>query len=216
MARSRGWCKMHLHRWEKYGDPGEAAPRRSLNGRTPCAVEGCDLKVQDHGFCRNHSNRWRKYGDPLGGPIWRRNRTPICIVDGCDKPRHGTSVECSTHKRRRVLFGSYDTPPDRRLPDGTRRPYGHGYMRVLHRDHSMADKKGWIQEHRYVMAEFLGRSLTSDENVHHINGVRGDNRLENLELWVTSQPKGQRPSDLVAWSRSIEVQYGSDVDAGRL
>ena len=58
-------------------------------------------------------------------------------------------------------------------------------------------------EHRGVMEWLLGRSLLPGENVHHINGVRHDNRPENLELWSTSQPKGQRVEDKIQWALDL-------------
>lgn len=59
------------------------------------------------------------------------------------------------------------------------------------------------------METFLGRVLYSHENVHHRNGDRADNRLENLELWSTSQPRGQRITDKLEWARELIAQYES-------
>jgi hypothetical protein len=64
-----------------------------------------------------------------------------------------------------------------------------------------------VFEHRMVMEELLGRPLTRDENVHHKNGVRCDNRPENLELWSTSQPHGQRVEDKVNWAVEYLARY---------
>ena len=54
----------------------------------------------------------------------------------------------------------------------------------------------WMAEHRWVMENLLGRALRTGESVHHNNGIRSDNRAENLELWAVSQPYGQRIADL--------------------
>lgn len=65
-----------------------------------------------------------------------------------------------------------------------------------------------ILEHRYVMENHIGRQLFSHETVHHKNGVRNDNRLENLELWSSLHPSGQRVEDKLDWARQIIEMYG--------
>ena len=74
-----------------------------------------------------------------------------------------------------------------------------GYVIMHYPEHPNSRKDGTLFEHTYVMSEHLGRPLKPNENVHHINGVRGDNRIENLELWCKSQPRGQRVNEKQAF-----------------
>jgi hypothetical protein len=89
-----------------------------------------------------------------------------------------------------------------------------GYVRIptwaIELPEYVTRKGGDILEHVYVMSCHLNRSLLPHENVHHINGVRDDNRLENLELWSTSQPAGQRVIDKLQWAREIIDLYGNE------
>ena len=137
----------------------------------------------------------------------RYKRLPSCDVDGCDNPMaYANYGLCTNHRRRQRLYGS----PLGLSEAGHKRGKGwidkKGYKRF-----QMKNEDGkWrsVPEHRLVMAETIGRPLHKNENVHHINGVKTDNRPENLELWVSSQPSGQRVPDLLAYAREIIDLYG--------
>lgn len=71
--------------------------------------------------------------------------------------------------------------------NGGRKKNKKGHVLILKKGHPMADKGGYVMEHRYIMAEHIGRNLTKDEIVHHKNGIKDDNRIENLQLMSISE-----------------------------
>ncbi len=89
-----------------------------------------------------------------------------------------------------------------------------GYVFVsIPKDHPLLKEKKQkgirncrMPEHRLVMEQHLGRRLLSNENVHHKNGVRHDNRIENLELWTKTQPSGQRNLDLIEENKKLREE----------
>ncbi len=66
-----------------------------------------------------------------------------------------------------------------------------GYIQIWMPEHPNAKMAGYIHEHRLVMSNHLGRPLTSKEFIHHKNGIRDDNRLENLELLTHNVHRGK-------------------------
>lgn len=117
---------------------------------------------------------------------------------------------CSMHYWRVRKYGSVDLPEKPQRP-ATKWVTKWGYMHVYLPGHPMANSSGAVYEHRLVMAEAIGRPLRKDENVHHVNGDRLDNRIENLELWSKAQPAGQRIEDKIAFAVDILRLYSPEM-----
>lgn len=171
-----------------------------------CEVVGCERKHVARGYCKLHWRRLLTTGEP--GPPFApgtQNVGKKCAVEVCNRSAD-TQLLCAAHYSRLKKWGDAGTTPIRvKRPTGTPRSDEFGYTVCYvngRRD----------SQHRHVMEQMLGRRLRSDESVHHKNGVRGDNRPENLELWLRYQPAGQRVSDLVEWAKQILDTYGAEVE----
>lgn len=114
------------------------------------------------------------------------------------RPRKYCCPECSSEARKGRPHLSHRGENHPRWKGGKVIDKHGGYVWVKRQDGSggRTGLQNYIAEHRLVMEQLLGRPLTPTERVHHRNGIRTDNRPENLELWTVGHPAGQRVEDV--------------------
>lgn len=154
-----------------------------------CSIEGCSAEI------------FMDCKGVKGGRVWEG---PLCKMHYSRLYRHGDPNKNYRSVRK-------DAGKPRKRVGGERYNKGDGYIRLWLPDHPNATKHGYVMEHTYVMSKKIGRPLKSDESVHHKNGVRWDNRPENLELWCKPPRKGVRVSDALVDCEMFLRGYGYEV-----
>lgn len=208
----KGWCRRHYGQHARGKTPSLNTSQYTEESRV-CGASDCDVEFRQRSAgsprmycsrrCRDRTLKNMERARPDYIPLHRRTGRPPCSVDGCELPSYARQM-CPMHYERLRKHGSAGESTARRAPKGLGSwlRTSDGYMR--------RSFNGEIQlQHRWVMEEQLGRPLWPDETVHHKNGDRSDNRIENLELWSSWQPAGQRVEDKLAWAREILERYGS-------
>lgn len=159
-----------------------------------CIKDGCNRKAVARKMCPRHYQKWRR----VESTEW-----PICSVDECENVSVGKDGLCHVHHSRVVRTGSTG-------PSFIKTKQNRGFHYDKDGYVIVSRPEGRIFQHRLVMEEFLGRPLLPEETVHHVNGIRDDNRIENLELWSGNHPRGAKVADKIKWAKEIIALYGMD------
>lgn len=153
----------------------------------PCEC-GCGQEVRNR-FAHGHNTRIHNVEALLNF-----HNTPLKELIGLYRDEHLSCREIAEKyrvglkavHRKLQKFGITQTLERSWNWHGGKQKNSQGYIKILLREDSpfyqMADSTCYVAEHRLVMAQHLGRCLSKSEIVHHKNGIRDDNRFENLAL----------------------------------
>jgi hypothetical protein len=184
-----------------------------------CAFPDCGRYTYVKDLCCGHYTQKHRGQDLV--PLFTRRLRPVlmCEAPRCTRPARSSKTPICDRCDQRRRKGISSERPFAGEEVSNPRLTSQGYLEVsippTHWLHPYGTGKAWqttryMKHHVFVMAEHLGRPLEKHENVHHLNGVRSDNRIENLEIWSSSQPAGQRISDKVDWAVEILRLYAPE------
>lgn len=191
--------------WKCKCDCGEVVVRK-----------GSNLRRNSYNSCGCHVRRKIPYGKKFGRLIPLGYWAPGVWTFECDCGVTKNIRYPSVLQGRVVSCGCYNSEKS----TGEKNPRwkggkmigDSGYVYLTSKVTSGKQAGKTVLEHRKVMEKHIGRELRPEETVHHKNGERGDNRLENLELWSSAHPPGQRVEDKIKWAIEFIQLYGYKVE----
>jgi hypothetical protein len=220
-------CECHVQKETPYKNICRSCYQKKWEKTLDKTCTSCHKKYAHSGkICRNcnRKNRLIKEGAQICSGCGREgllivNKT-FCLCTKCyrikreeEEPQYREKRLISNRKFQRLYRGYYldnlYAPPKEKS-----KGFWHsstGYVIIYKKGHPNCKGNDCIYEHTYVMSEYLKRPLKKGESVHHKNGIRDDNRIENLELWSSSQPKGQRVDDKIEWAKEFLLLHGYTV-----